>query len=233
MKLADFKGLFKKSVATVESVENPYEDYYEIKLKPAQGIVWQAGEHGIFKLIEKDVKGKKWRAFSVASVPDDGYMLIGMRTGKEVSSFKSKLITAEVGDKVSVTGPFGWFVLQDGFSPLVLVAGGVRITPIKALLSALKNDLSRPIELIYASRDYYLFEEDIIKLMEYNTSIVFHKTVTADETSKKLEELTNQYGNEAFYYLSGPIKFHKDLGRLIKGKGVKGRRIIKDPFIGY
>lgn len=65
MKLADFKGLFKKSILTVESIENLHGDYYEIKLKPQAGFSWSPGEHGIFKLPNNKVEGKNGGRFQL------------------------------------------------------------------------------------------------------------------------------------------------------------------------
>lgn len=113
MKLLDFKGLFKKSVATVVSVENPYGDYCVIKMKPEPTLKWQAGEHGIFKLPNNNVQGKKWRAFSVASIPEEGLFKIATRTGEKISRFKRELIAMKKGDAVKITGLFGWFMIQD------------------------------------------------------------------------------------------------------------------------
>lgn len=99
MKLSDFKGLFKSSIATIESIENPVDDYYTVRLKPAVGIHWEPGEHGIFRKADQKVDGKKWRTFSIASIRDEGYILLGMRTGKDISSFKKALTGSEKGGR--------------------------------------------------------------------------------------------------------------------------------------
>jgi len=126
MKLSDFKGLFKKSVLTVISVKNPHGDYYEVALEPKASTRWNPGEHGIFKLPDNQVEGKKWRAFSIASIPEEGLVLIGTRIGSEISSFKKELISMKKGDKVAMTGPFGWFKMQDASTPIVMVAGAIK-----------------------------------------------------------------------------------------------------------
>ena len=68
MKLKDFKGIFNKSTFSVISVENKNGDYYQIDMKPEEGTFWNPGDHGIFTIPNKKFKGKKYRAFSVASV---------------------------------------------------------------------------------------------------------------------------------------------------------------------
>ncbi len=228
-----FKGLFRKSIATIESIENPYEDYYVIKLATAPGFTWNPGEHGIFKLIGKDIKGTDYRLFSVASIPEEGYILLGIRTGKEPSSYKKELISMKKGEKVSLSGPFGWFKLMDRTSPLVLFASGVGITPIRALLKELENDMNRPVEVVYASYQFYLFEEEIERIVNNNPKITLHKTVTPEETQHKLTKLATQYGNNAYYYNSGAPAVLESVKTLLNAKGINDKRIVDDTLKGY
>lgn len=233
VRIKHFKGLFKKSVATIDSIENPYEDYYVIKLATAPGFTWNPGEHGMFKLLDKQVEGTDYRLFSVASIPEEGYMLLGIRTGKEPSSYKRELISMKKGDKVSVSGPFGWFKLIDKTSPIVLFASGVGITPIRALLKELENDTNRPIEVVYASYKFYLFEDEIERIANKNPKIALHKTVTPEETQNKLAELASQYDNKAYYYSSGAPAVLESVKTLLNSKGIKDKRIIDDTLKGY
>ena len=158
MKLSDFKGLFKKSIAILESVENPFEDYYVIRLKPATGTTWYPGEHALFKLQDAKVEGKKYRALSIASVTEEGHILLGTRTGENISNFKKELINMKDGEIVKVRGPFGWFTLKDNSTPLVLISLGVGVTPIRSLLVKLEHQHDREVNVIYSSNDFYMFK---------------------------------------------------------------------------
>ena len=86
------KGMTKKSVEKFISIENPHSDYYVIKLQPEAGFIWNAGEHVMMRLPgHASVKGQ-YRMFSIASIAEEGVLLFGIRTGKEVSDFKKVLI---------------------------------------------------------------------------------------------------------------------------------------------
>jgi ferredoxin-NADP reductase len=233
MKLSDFKGLFKKSIATIESIENPFDDYYIVKLKPSPSTRWAPGEHAIFKLPEAKVEGKKWRAFSIASVTSEGHILLGMRTGKEISSFKKALINSKKGTKVKVTGPFGWFKVQDATSPIVMVAGGVGITPIRALLKQLESDTARPISLVYAAMDNYLFGEELEGIAKANPQITLIKTSEPSNTTEEVKNLAKKYGSDAWYFVSGSQGFISGMKATVTGAGVKSKKFINDPFLGY
>lgn len=233
MKIADLKGIFKTSTLTLDNTKNEYEDYYRIDLIPENGVTWTPGEHGIFKLVSRNPKGRKWRVFSVASIPEEGVMIIGTRTGKKMSNFKKELISMEKGDKLSIRGPFGWFKVQDSNTPMVMVAGGVGITPVRSIIKQLEKVKSRSVELIYAASDFHLFEEELLAIMEKNNKITIHLVYSSAETTVALANMIAKYKDEAYYFVSGSPSFIRSIKRQIKDKGIKGNRIINDPFVGY
>lgn len=233
MKRINIKGLFRKSKAEVISVDNPYGDYYTVKLKPAKDTQWEAGEHGIFTISDKKVEGKRWRGFSVASIEREGHILLGTRTGKDVSSYKQQLIMLKAGDEIDVRGPFGWFLLQDETTPIVLIAAGVGITPIRALLKEVENKNKRDVEVIYSSADFYLFGDEIEDIASVNDKITLTKTTTVENTQNKIAEAAIKYKNAAYYYISGSPKVINSIKEHLKRNGVKGSRVINDPFLGY
>ncbi len=233
MKLSDFKGIFKKAILEVQSIENPYEDYFSIKLKPTSKVTWEAGEHGMFTLPNQKVKGKSFRGFSIASIEKEGFILLGTRTGKDVSSYKQVLLSMKRGDKVAIRGPFGWFKIQDEYSPIVMFASGVGITPIRGLLKELENNKNRNIEIIYASNNYYLYGDEIEKIVKNNEKMTFHKVQSAEESKIKIEEISKKYENRAYYYNSGKPNVLKDIKKHLKSLNIKTKRIIDDTFFGY
>ncbi|HKL11943.1 MAG TPA: FAD-dependent oxidoreductase [Clostridia bacterium] len=233
MRISDFKGITKRSIATVDSIENVFGDYYIAKLIPQEGLVWLPGEHGVFTIPGRKTEGKKWRAFSVASIPEEGFLMIGTRTGTRISGFKKQLIGLENGDELNLRGPFGWFLLRDDYSPLVMIAGGVGITPIRALLMELGKGNNREVEVVYSSGPGYLFEDEIKLIAEKDPRIKLNFMKGRDETREKIYEITKRFKSDAYYYVSGNPKMVKETKNLIKGEGIKGGRVINDPFYGY
>lgn len=232
MIVSDFFGLVRKSVASIELIDNPFEDYYTVKMKPAPGLTWKAGEHAIYSLPGKEIEGKSWRPFSVASASEEDFLMIGTRTGKEMSGFKRALLSLEPGDPVTVRGPFGWFKLRDESSPLVFVAGGVGITPFRAILKHLENDTTRKRTLIYTARDYHLFGEEVEELARENPAFDLHLLKSSKEAKALVEGLAEHYGREAHYFVSGAPKFIRSVRAQIHNHGVPGRQIVYDPFLG-
>lgn len=233
MNFSEMKGVFKTSIATVKSIENPYENYYVIELNTEPGITWKPGEHGIFTLPDKKVEGSKFRSFSIASIPSEGKLLLGTKTGNNVSSYKKALFSMKPGEKVKLRGPFGDFLIQDEVSPMVFFASGVGITRFRGLLKELEHNTNRPIEIVYSSNQYYLFNDEIQNIVDNNRQMKLYKTVSVEETQAKMDELAQKYNNKAYYYISGAPGVIKSVKKKLKEAGVKGNRMISDNFFGY
>ncbi|MFT3715779.1 MAG: hypothetical protein QM774_07480 [Gordonia sp. (in: high G+C Gram-positive bacteria)] len=88
------------------------------------------------------------RVFSISSHPDDPELTIALRVPQQPSSFKQALMELHPGDQVRATTVSGDFVLPDD-APLLLVAGGIGITPFVSALSA-PADGRRPADAVLA-----------------------------------------------------------------------------------
>ncbi|MBI9009508.1 MAG: FAD-dependent oxidoreductase [Tenericutes bacterium] len=233
MKLKDFKGIGKTAMLEFIDAKNVFEDYYEISLQASKGLKWVPGTHAIFSIKDKELKGKKWRAFSIASTAEEGLILLGTRTGKNISNFKKKLINMSKGDLIKMRGPFGWFTLQDQESPLVMIGMGVGITPIRALLKQLDNNTDRKVDLVYSSVDHFMFEDMINETVKRNKSFDVHYVYTIEDTVNAYSELAKKHKNNAYYYISGSQKAIKSVKDTLKKLDIKKSCMIFDPFLGY
>jgi ferredoxin-NADP reductase len=108
-----------------------------------------------------DSRGAR-RTFSISSAPDDeGRFSFALRVPERSSSFKRALLALEPGQRVQGTGVGGDFVLpSDPSVPVLLVAGGIGITP---FLSQLRHDAARDAVLVYgaSSPDEVPFAEEL------------------------------------------------------------------------
>ncbi|MFN6951520.1 MAG: ferric reductase-like transmembrane domain-containing protein, partial [Albidovulum sp.] len=92
--------------------------------------------------------------FSIASAPAlDGSLRFLIQ---EAGDFTARIGTVPPGTKVALDGPHGSFCLdeKDSDKAVLLIAGGVGIAPILAILGALaRQGVGRPVRLVYACRD--------------------------------------------------------------------------------
>ena len=233
MKLSDLKGISKVHKLEFISATNTDKDYYEIELSKPEGLKWRPGEHAIFSIPNKKINGKKWRAFSIASTPKEGKILLGTRTGENISDFKKVLFGLSKGDTVKMRGPFGWFVEQDKTTPVVMIALGVGVTPIRALLTLFEHQHDRVVDVVYSSTDVFLYKERIQEIIDHNESFHISYETTLEATKESINNISLKHKSNAIYYLSGSIKAIKSVTKQLKANGVKGKQIINDPFYGY
>lgn len=233
MKSSDFKGIFKKNTLTIESIENPFDDYFVITLNKPEELTWEAGEHGVFTLPGKKVSGQPFRTFSVSSIPEENKVIIATHANEPISNFKKQLFAMSQGDPVKMRGPFGWFKVKDQTSPIVMIATGIGITPIRAIMKNIETEESRPIHLVHSSPTEHLYRETFEEICKKNRDFHPNFTTNKEQTIEKYTALANIHGNDAYYYLSGKLKIIRATRKELKTLGIKGNRIINDPYIGY
>lgn len=95
-----------------------------------------------------DSRGSR-RTFSISSSPDAEQVAVTLRVPEKSSSFKRALLELEPGSRVRGTGVGGDFVWpKDPSTPLLLVAGGIGVTP---FLSQLRHEGGRDAVLVYGA----------------------------------------------------------------------------------
>ncbi len=119
--------------------------------RPA-GLAFQPGQ---FMTVRLQIDGRDvTRCYSISSSPEaTAYMEISVRRQGVVSA--ALHASMRPGATLQVMGPLGAFVYPAGDArPLVLIAGGVGITPMASMIRhALATEPSRPVTLIYSARN--------------------------------------------------------------------------------
>lgn len=122
-----------------------------VRVSRPEGFVFSAGQ---FVTIRLRVDGKEYaRCYSISSAPCvTGYLEVSIRRQGLVSS--ALHATVRPGAALSLKAPAGAFRYPDGDDrPLVLLAGGIGITPLMSMLRhALATEPTRPVTLLYCAR---------------------------------------------------------------------------------
>ncbi|MFT4122378.1 MAG: FAD-dependent oxidoreductase [Microbacteriaceae bacterium] len=106
----------------------------EIALRPLRPLRFRPGQYLELDLPHRgaDLRGRR-RLFSISSAAADGTITIAMSHREPLSSFKRALFALTPGSRLSATGVAGDFTLPER-GRLLLVAGGIGITPFAAQL---------------------------------------------------------------------------------------------------
>ncbi|MHC4326109.1 MAG: FAD-binding oxidoreductase [Planctomycetota bacterium] len=110
-----------------------------------------------------------YRAYSIAGDPADKNsieMIIRLVPGGICTTYCFEYL--KVGDEVKVNGPYGDFRLSDSDAPIVFIAGGSGMAPIKCMLHEMKNTANNRKATYYfgANKTGQLFLLDQMKAFE-------------------------------------------------------------------
>ena len=160
------------------------------------------------------------------------------------SPFCSRLESLKKGENIIVKGPAGKFFLEESDDTLVLIAGGIGITPIRSILKSLekKGESLRTIILIYGNlnKEDIAFRDELenLKLPDYRLIHVLSDTtgmenayqgfISADILAKEVTE-----SSSAHYMISGPPIMVEAIKKALATISVAEDRIRTDVFIGY
>jgi ferredoxin-NADP reductase len=212
---------------------------WEFDFEPVQPVRFTPGQFMELTVPHPKPDTRGWRrVFSIASAPG-GTVKFGIRLPERSSSFKRALLALEPGARVSATSVGGDFVLPAGDAPLLLVAGGIGITP---YISQLEQLGSRDVALVYAvSTPDDLAYADVLATTSCAVTVV-----SAEKPAKlpkgwtwiEAQRLTGDQllaavpdAKTRHTYLSGTPAMVGALKGALRRAGA--RRIHTDVFIGY
>jgi len=138
---------FKVAAKKAES-----EEITSFVLEPVDGRAVVAHKPGQYIGVSVDINGEDTRRqYSLSAAANGANYRISVKreAGGAVSNFLHDQVN--VGDSIQLFPPSGEFVLKDGDKPLVLISGGVGITPTLAMLTAALST-GRAIHFIHAAR---------------------------------------------------------------------------------
>lgn len=139
----------------VASAGNAAEGVWEINLRAAencQPFSFVPGQFAFVSVTNAEITGEE-HPFTIASAPSDkGEMQFLI---KACGDWTRQLGALKPGDRVRVSGPYGIFspYFHDNVSSLIMIAGGIGITPMLSILRKLSADRAKiPIKLIWSFR---------------------------------------------------------------------------------
>jgi ferredoxin-NADP reductase len=128
---------------------------WELSFRPQRPVRFRAGQYMELTIphAKSDVRGLR-RIFSIASAPVETEVIrFGLNTAERSSSLKTALLALEPGEIVSGTAVAGDFLLpREVTRPLLLVAGGIGVTPFMSHLEQINgSDDRRDVVVLYSA----------------------------------------------------------------------------------
>lgn len=154
-----------KTVAGVIERARPLtHDILEVRIRLDEAMpVYLAGQYA-----ELSVPGviEKPRTYSFASAPENeepGHISFFIRHVPDGEMTTWLFSASREGERVAVTGPYGSFWLRESSAPMLCIAGGSGMAPIKALLEQVSQQgFQRQVTYVFGARtreDLYCLDE--------------------------------------------------------------------------
>jgi ferredoxin-NADP reductase len=221
------------------------EDTASFHFEPDSALPFVAGQYLRYMLPHSDPDDRgSIRSFTIASAPSEPLLQLTTRLSNQSSSFKHALAELAPGAVVDVDGPHGRFVYNENDRPAVFIAGGIGITPFRAMLGELAAT-RRPanLTLLYSNATPDIpFQTYFKNLVAVWPELRVVYTVTRPSgawrgpTGRIDAEFIQHHvphATEADYYVCGPTALVDAMRALLKESGVDGSRIQDEGFPGY
>ncbi|CAM4130088.1 NO-inducible flavohemoprotein [Comamonas aquatilis] len=228
---------FKLSHKVAESAE--ISSFY---LEPVDGgavMAHQPGQYIGMRLVIDGVEQRRNYSLSAASNGKSYRISVKREEGGKVSSYLHDAV--KVGDVLQLFAPSGHFTLKDGEKPLVLISGGVGITPTLPMLQA-ALPTGRSITFIHCARErkVHAFRDAIDTLAAEHAQLTRHycyETVQADDGVDAQGHLSAaQLGQwlpesrDADVYFLGPKAFMRSVKQSLRELGVPEAQVHYEFF---
>jgi len=186
-------------------------------------------------------------AFTIAGTAGADAVQIATRIRDSV--WKRNLLEMPLGSKLEADGPWGEFTLPATPGDIVMLAGGIGVTPFRAIAQdATARSLPYDLSLIHSNRtpEETPFLAELRRWTTANHRFTYLPTMTGMAHSHApwvgprsridaafLDDVLDDHRNEARYMVAGPGAFVAAVVAALGAVGVSPDRIASEEFPGY
>jgi nitric oxide dioxygenase len=215
-------------------------------LKPEDGNEIASYLPGQYITVRVKPKGQEYthlRHYSLSAAPGQPYYRISVKREEAAEDRPAGVVSTYLhshigeGDVLELSAPAGDFTLdQTQNLPLVLLSGGVGLTPMVSMLeTVLQSGAKRDVVYIHAARSgkHHAMKEHIDELAQTHDNLrsytVYETPETGDSSDKAgyidLPWLKTVTTADSDFYFCGPVPFMKAVRRALKEWGIPDERI--------
>jgi len=236
--LQETKAKIKEIIQRAYNVKS-----FRLEIPEFRSIDFKAGQ---FMSVELENNPELKRYLSISSSPTEKCYLEFTKKLTQ-SEFSKKLNALRAGDEVTVQYPMGKFTLDESFSKIAFLSGGIGITPIRSICKyAVDKNLKIDMVLIYSNRTVsdIVFKEDfdgmqknfpLLKVAHVlcETQGVGFKCTPGLINSRVIKNEVTDYPERKFY-LCGPPSMVEAIEKILREElGIEKEKIVLENFRGY
>lgn len=207
----------------------------------------QPGQYLMLRMEAPDDPRRGSRTFTIASSPTEPDVVITTRL-REGSAFKRRLASLPVGGSLEARGPMGRFTLPDEDRPLLFLAGGIGVTPFRAMIRyAMDTGRRAGITLLASDRtpDLIPYRQEMDAWARAHAWLRVERTITRPQEalqpwSGRTGRLDEDWIRSAvdgldarIAFAAGPPAFVEDAAGRLRSLGFSDDRIRTERFAGY
>ncbi|MES2667891.1 MAG: 2Fe-2S iron-sulfur cluster-binding protein [Pseudomonadota bacterium] len=249
------KGGFRGLKVVAKIVESSLITSFHLQAADGSALPpFRPGQFLVFKIPSGDGKGHVLRNYSLSGSPEDlsHYRISVKREPAAGPDLPVGLSSnhlhdhVEVGDVLTADGPRGEFVLDETSArPVVLLSGGVGLTPMVAMLHALAQRSDRRTLFLHACENgsVHALRDEVNALIAQRPGLSAHYCYRAPSPEDRAAGRFNSEGfitrevlqdllclDDYDFYLCGPPPFMQAMYQTLRGLGVAKDRIAYEFF---
>ena len=249
------KGGFRDLKVVAKIAESSLITSFHLETTDGSALpAFRPGQFLVFRIPSGDGKGHVLRNYSLSGAPDDlrHYRISVKREPSAGPGLPVGLISnylhdsVMVGDVLAVDGPRGEFVLDEASDrPVVLLSGGVGLTPMVAMLHALARRSARRALFLHACEngDVHALRDEVNGLIGQRPDLSAHYCYRAPSPDDRAANRFHSEGvisrnllqgllclDDYDFYLCGPPPFMQAMYVTLRSLGVAKQRIAYEFF---
>lgn len=234
---------------TIKKIVDESEEIKSFYLYPSDGkpiADYKAGQYVSVQVYVEELGLLQPRQYSLSSVYNPEFYRISVKRESAINDNPAGMVSntlhkMQEGDSLKLSAPAGIFSLQEAGTPIVLISGGVGVTPMISILETNRDNTKNKTVWVHGCRNasVHAFKKDVTTIQEstdWLETYLFNEDIDEDtdniikgrvDLNKCKEAILLE---NAHYYLCGPEMFIKTHYESLISFNVKRSNIFYEEF---